>query len=103
MSATILTGNVHAGVVEGQRLSEAMRRESVELSGAVSGDDRGGRRGGDLMPLITERLAALLERQAEMRGKIDRRACLSGGAVACCHIGRDGTDGIGRAPGRRTV
>ncbi len=64
----ILTA-VHTGVVEGQRLSDAMRRESnsfppLYLAMIAAGEGAG------TLPLITERLAVLLERQAEMRGKL---------------------------------
>lgn len=65
---TILT-NVHAGVVEGQRLSEAMRRENTSFPALYRAMIAAGEGAGTL-PLITERLAALLERQAEMRGKL---------------------------------
>ena len=65
---TILT-EVHSGVVEGQRLSEAMRRESTSFPALYRAMIAAGEGAGTL-PLITERLAALLERQAEMRGKL---------------------------------
>jgi general secretion pathway protein F len=65
---TILT-EVHAGVVEGQRLSEAMRRENDSFPALYRAMIAAGEGAGTL-PLITERLAALLERQAEMRGKL---------------------------------
>jgi general secretion pathway protein F len=65
---TILT-EVHAGVVEGQRLSEAMRREAASFPALYRAMIAAGEGAGTL-PLITERLAALLERQAEMRGKL---------------------------------
>ncbi len=61
--------NVHTGVVEGQRLSEAMRREAVSFPALYRAMIAAGEGAGTL-PLITERLAALLERQAEMRGKL---------------------------------
>ena len=64
----ILT-EVHSGVVEGQRLSEAMRRESASFPALYRAMIAAGEGAGTL-PLITERLAALLERQAEMRGKL---------------------------------
>lgn len=64
----ILTG-VHSGVVEGQRLSEAMRRESNSFPALYRAMIAAGEGAGTL-PLITERLALLLERQAEMRGKL---------------------------------
>ncbi len=60
---------VHSGVVEGQRLSEAMRRESTSFPALYRAMIAAGEGAGTL-PLITERLAALLERQAEMRGKL---------------------------------
>jgi general secretion pathway protein F len=65
---SILT-EVHGGVVEGQRLSEAMRRESASFPPLYRAMIAAGEGAGTL-PLITERLAALLERQAEMRGKL---------------------------------
>jgi len=64
----ILT-EVHSGVVEGQRLSEAMRRESGSFPPIYRSMIAAGEGAGTL-PMITERLAALLERQAEMRGKL---------------------------------
>ena len=64
----ILT-DVHAGVVEGQRLSEAMRRESNSFPALYRAMIAAGEGAGTL-PLITDRLAVLLERQAEMRGKL---------------------------------
>ncbi|MEY4619270.1 MAG: hypothetical protein RIS65_442 [Pseudomonadota bacterium] len=64
----ILT-EVHAGVVEGQRLSEAMRREGKSFPPLYRAMIAAGEGAGTL-PLITERLAILLERQAEMRGKL---------------------------------
>jgi len=64
----ILT-EVHAGVVEGQRLSDAMRREGNSFPPLYRAMIAAGEGAGTL-PLITERLAVLLERQAEMRGKL---------------------------------
>ena len=64
----ILT-EVHAGVVEGQRLSEAMRREGNSFPPLYRAMIAAGEGAGTL-PLITERLAILPERQAEMRGKL---------------------------------
>lgn len=64
----ILT-EVHAAVVEGQRLSDAMRRESNSFPALYRAMIAAGEGAGTL-PLITERLANLLERQAEMRGKL---------------------------------
>lgn len=64
-----ILGNVHAGVVEGQRFSEAMRREPTSFPALYRAMIAAGEGAGTLS-LISERLAALLERQAEMRGKI---------------------------------
>ncbi len=64
-----ILSQVHAGVVEGQRLSEAMRRESASFPALFRAMIAAGEGAGTL-PLIAERLAALLERQAEMRGKL---------------------------------
>ncbi|MFN3451770.1 MAG: type II secretion system inner membrane protein GspF [Sphingorhabdus sp.] len=64
----ILT-EVHSGVVEGQRLSDAMRREGNSFPPLYRAMIAAGEGAGTL-PLITERLAILLERQAEMRGKL---------------------------------
>ncbi|MGB5076361.1 MAG: type II secretion system inner membrane protein GspF [Sphingorhabdus sp.] len=64
----ILT-EIHGGVVEGLRLSDAMRRESASFPALYRAMIAAGEGAGTL-PLITERLAALLERQAEMRGKL---------------------------------
>lgn len=64
-----ILGQVHNGVVEGQRLSEAMRREAVSFPALYRAMIAAGEGAGTL-PLITERLANLLERQAEMRGKL---------------------------------
>lgn len=65
---TVLT-NVHSGVLEGQRLAEAMRRETRSFPGLYRAMIAAGESSGTLS-LITERLADLLERQAEMRGKL---------------------------------
>lgn len=62
-------GVVHGGVVEGQRLSEAMRREPASFPPLYRAMISAGESSGTL-PDITERLAGLLERQAEMRGKM---------------------------------
>ncbi len=65
---TIL-GNVHAGVVEGQTLAEAMRREPKSFPAIFRAMVAAGENSGSL-PVIMERLADLLEKQAEIRGKI---------------------------------
>ncbi|MEH6755999.1 MAG: type II secretion system inner membrane protein GspF [Parasphingorhabdus sp.] len=61
--------SVHSGVIEGQRLAEAMRREPASFPPLYRAMISAGESSGTL-PDITERLAGLLERQAEMRGKL---------------------------------
>ena len=62
-------GNVHAGVVEGRRLSEAMAREAKSFPPLYRAMVAAGEGSGTL-PQILERLADLLERQAQVRGKV---------------------------------
>ncbi len=62
-------GSVHAGVVEGQGLAEAMRREPKSFPPLYRAMIAAGESSGAL-PDTTERLANLLERQAELRGKL---------------------------------
>ncbi|HEV2817884.1 MAG TPA: type II secretion system inner membrane protein GspF [Allosphingosinicella sp.] len=62
-------GNVHAGVVEGRRLSEAMARESASFPPLYRAMVSAGEASGTL-PQILERLANLLERQAQVRSKV---------------------------------
>ncbi|MBV9884642.1 MAG: type II secretion system F family protein, partial [Sphingomonadaceae bacterium] len=62
-------GNVHAGVVEGRRLSEAMGREPASFPPLYRAMVSAGESSGTL-PTILERLAGLLERQAQVRGKV---------------------------------
>ncbi|MAC11540.1 type II secretion system inner membrane protein GspF [Novosphingopyxis sp. YJ-S2-01] len=64
-----ILGNVHSGVLEGQRLSEAMKREPKSFPPLYRAMVSAGETSGSL-PQIAERLANLLERQAEMRGKL---------------------------------
>lgn len=64
-----ILAQVHSGVVEGLRLSDAMRQEAASFPPLYRAMIAAGEGAGTL-PLITERLAALLERQAEMRGKL---------------------------------
>ena len=60
---------VHSGVVEGRRLSDAMAREPRSFPPLYRAMVSAGESAGTL-PLILERLALLLERQAQMRAKI---------------------------------
>ncbi|WP_187336334.1 type II secretion system inner membrane protein GspF [Novosphingopyxis iocasae] len=64
-----ILGNVHSGVLEGQRLSEAMKHEPKSFPPLYRAMVSAGETSGSL-PQIAERLANLLERQAEMRGKL---------------------------------
>ncbi len=60
---------VHAGVVEGRRLADAMAREPRSFPVLYRAMVSAGESSGSL-PTILDRLAALLERQAEIRGKL---------------------------------
>lgn len=60
---------VHSGVVEGRRLAEAMGRAPDSFPPLYRAMVAAGERSGSL-PVILDRLSVLLERQAEMRGKI---------------------------------
>ncbi|MGN6375204.1 MAG: type II secretion system inner membrane protein GspF [Sphingomonas sp.] len=60
---------VHAGVVEGRRLSEAMGREPKSFPPLYRAMVSAGETSGTL-PTILDRLSTLLERQAEIRGKL---------------------------------
>jgi general secretion pathway protein F len=62
-------GRVHDGVVEGRRLSEAMAREPKSFPPLFRAMVAAGEGSGTL-PSILERLANLLERQAQVRGKV---------------------------------
>jgi general secretion pathway protein F len=62
-------GKVHAGVVEGRRLSEAMAREAASFPPLYRAMVAAGEASGTL-PQILERLANLLERQAQVRSKV---------------------------------
>lgn len=62
-------GAVHAGVVEGRRLSEAMGRETASFPPLYRAMISAGESSGTL-PQILERLADLQERQAQVRGKV---------------------------------
>ncbi|PWG01527.1 type II secretion system inner membrane protein GspF [Sphingosinicella humi] len=61
--------SVHGGVVEGRRLSEAMGRERTSFPPLYRAMVSAGESSGTL-PQILERMADLLERQAEVRGKV---------------------------------
>ncbi|MEM1132485.1 MAG: type II secretion system inner membrane protein GspF [Pseudomonadota bacterium] len=62
-------GHVHDGVVEGQTLADAMRREPKSFPPVYRAMISAGESSGSL-PGITERLADLLEKQAAIRGKV---------------------------------
>jgi general secretion pathway protein F len=62
-------GHVHAGVVEGLRLSDAMAREPASFPPLYRAMVAAGEASGTL-PQILERLANLMERQAQVRGKV---------------------------------
>jgi general secretion pathway protein F len=60
---------VHAGVVEGRRLADAMAREPRSFPALYRAMVAAGESSGSL-PVILDRLSVLLERQAEIRGKL---------------------------------
>ena len=64
-----IIGNVHAGIVEGRRLADAMAREPKSFPALYRAMVSAGESSGSL-PTILTRLSALLERQAEVRGKL---------------------------------
>jgi general secretion pathway protein F len=64
-----IIGNVHLGVTEGRRLAEAMAREPKSFPSLYCAMVSAGESSGSL-PTILDRLAILLERQAEIRGKL---------------------------------
>ncbi len=65
---TIITA-VHGGVVEGRRLADAMAREPKSFPPLYRAMVAAGESSGTLGTIL-ERLSALLERQAEVRGKL---------------------------------
>lgn len=64
-----IIGAVHNGVVEGRRLAESMAREPKSFPALYCAMVSAGENSGSL-PTILDRLAILLERQAEIRGKM---------------------------------
>jgi general secretion pathway protein F len=64
-----IVDRVHAGIVEGRRLAEAMGAEPKSFPLLYRAMVSAGESSGSL-PTLMERLAELLERQAEMRGKV---------------------------------
>lgn len=64
-----IVSSVHAGVVEGRRIAEAMGREPKSFPPLYRAMVSAGENSGSL-PTILDRLAVLLERQAEIRGKV---------------------------------
>lgn len=64
-----ILGNVHSGVVEGRRLSEAMAREPKSFPKLYRAMISAGESSGSL-PMIVERLSDLQERQSRMNGKL---------------------------------
>ncbi|MFC4294938.1 type II secretion system inner membrane protein GspF [Novosphingobium tardum] len=67
--ARAILGNVHAGIVEGLPLADAMRREEPSFPPIYRAMIAAGENSGSL-PAIANRLAELLDRQAQVRGKI---------------------------------
>ena len=64
-----IIGTVHGGIVEGRRLADAMSREPKSFPALYRAMVSAGESSGSL-PTILTRLSALLERQAEVRGKL---------------------------------
>lgn len=67
--ARAILANVHAGLVEGLPLAEAMRREEPSFPPVYRAMIAAGENSGSL-PGIANRLADLLEKQGQVRGKI---------------------------------
>lgn len=68
-SVRTIVQTVHSGVVEGRRLADAMAREPKSFPPLYRAMVAAGESSGTL-PQIMERLSTLLERQAEIRGKL---------------------------------
>lgn len=64
-----IASKVHAGIVEGRSLADAMAAEPRSFPGLYRAMISAGERSGSL-PALTERLSSLLERQAAMRAKL---------------------------------
>lgn len=64
-----IVGRVHAGVLEGRSLADALAAEPRSFPALYRAMISAGERSGSL-PDLTERLSVLLERQAEMRAKV---------------------------------
>jgi len=64
-----IASRVHAGIVEGRSLAEAMAAEPRSFPALYRAMISAGERSGSL-PALTERLSSLLERQAAMRSKM---------------------------------
>ncbi|HEY1125053.1 MAG TPA: type II secretion system inner membrane protein GspF [Sphingobium sp.] len=64
-----IAAKVHAGIVEGRTLADAMAAEPRSFPGLYRAMISAGERSGSL-PALTERLSNLLERQAAMRAKM---------------------------------
>lgn len=68
-TARVVIGDVHAGLLEGRRLSDAMARQSPSFPPLYRAMVSAGETTGSLT-IILARLADLLERQAAVRGKL---------------------------------
>ncbi|MDX2210864.1 MAG: type II secretion system inner membrane protein GspF [Sphingopyxis sp.] len=68
-NARRIIGAVHSGLVEGRPLAEAMAREAKSFPPLYRAMVAAGEQTGALAPILA-RLAQLLERQAEVRGKL---------------------------------
>lgn len=68
-SARTIIGEVHAGLLEGRRLADAMARQPASFPPLYRAMVAAGETTGSLTTILA-RLADLLERQAEVRGKL---------------------------------
>jgi general secretion pathway protein F len=68
-SARTIIGDVHAGLLEGRRLADAMARQPASFPPLYRAMVAAGETTGSLTTILA-RLADLLERQAEVRGKL---------------------------------